>query len=1550
MKSIPAKLLRLLGALFLTFMFCTGCQTNVGPTNPFDPETPADKQAAARLSGVVLSELSQAPVQNAEVKLEGPTVPGDNPIYSGIDGTFSFPELLPGSYLLVVTHPNHEDRSLLIVLGAGEVAEDIEIVLAERSSTSENTGRLTGLVRKGAELVLVEEEQDHSGIVVEASGLGIRTVTNHLGQFDLYLAAGTYTILLSAPEHNPTSRSEVVVEVGQVNQLSEDPVVLPANPGSLAGRVLVEGAEAQGHGGVLVDLSGGVQTTTSNDGSFLIGEVPPGSYQVTFSLDGYENQVISNITIRGGRQVELGDIELAISRTSLSGLVQLAGQQNHWGVVVALDNTNHVSVSSANGDFLLERVPVGTYTLTARRDGFRTAVVADILLEANTPVDLGQLTLNPLNGSIELAQGANFSSQRTVSADLVGEGATHMRLTGDLTTPDLDFRPFLPQVDLDLSEGSGPKTVHFQFRDNYGVLSNTFSASIILDGTAPTVHRVQVDDDSGYVTSPDGAAVLIVDCSDNLFSSEQLELMVEDDNQAVIYQGPYQGLLDVDLGTNEGDRNLAVRCSDPAGNLSQPIGRDLVLDHTPPQVNQFELNGGTANERTADHSVLVHLEVIDLISGNARVALLENAIDCQTVSTDLDPDNTPDVAFQLSAGDGLRSVYLCARDAAGNVTPVAVASQNAIELDTLGPAIPDLFRTEISDQQISLAWTRPTDAFLAGYVLQRRLQDEGSFKTIAPDTPGDLIPSDTLTFSNQIDAALNPMVLGKRHYYRLWAEDDLGNRSGLSIELDAGVPFSPVRMSANISANERLISWDQPTGTTLMLSTYRYFDDALGRSVEEPLALNQQVLDLSEIDTGTRMNEYLIVRSSNNDNSLVWEAEYGIGNQRKYLAHDGMPGWSLATAMDAQGVLHISYSDRNLFNLQYMKLDSDCLADLDNCPIELDPDYGVSSDIAIDSQGIAHIVYPQSTTNIRYIKVDGVNTIQTISVGSAAAIAIDSLDVPYMVTSQAGDLYLERLDGSGPILLDQPSNVTNDLALALDSVDTPHVLYYDRTSGFAKYIKANADCFADLVNCPVSIDEIGAWNASLAMVLDQNGTPHIAFKDFTGFQGPAYMYLNQTCLDDLANCPLQLAAGSNVGDYPDIVIGPMGNAHIAYLNKATETCDYVQVDPVAGPGAPRAVAPIYLPNGLTSRPGVEVSHLDGVVHVCNFEGSAGAMQHIKLVGEVRPKANSWDSGSLGTGLSAATDRQGIAHLAYYDWSVNSVIYLKADGQSTRQVVEGTGFNSSMLSGVAIDSTDVVHLVYDSSTAGGVRYYKMDGVDTPSTLMDGTRNPTLIVDSSDTAHATYYHQANQELYYQKLDGVSAPVLIDSCDWAFCAAYLAEDPSSQEIITAYFNPNQGGGYLRLLKLDGQSSPDSVREGSVITGIDLVIDSQGIAHLVYREYVDHSYQAFYQSMDGQSERMRLGSIEVSNAAVAIDADDSLHFIYKLTLNGDLVYWRMDGVSTPLMVLDGDTESVSMMVLNITPLGVPQIALTNSSIWGVGTLEWKFSQMLSKTSLVQK
>ncbi len=426
---------RLLGIVLIPAI-TVACQTQLDRYNPNDPEGPIEQQNRGSISGQVLS-IAQVPLEFATMRLTDEFDVTASPQITDDTGRFMFPDLRPGEYLLSIEHGLYFAQLRTIQVSPAEQANVDIVLLALPDTLGDSTGRLTGVLYKASEANLPSgAAQDHSGILVEVLGQGIRTTTNSKGEFDLYLSAGTYDIAISAVDHRLQTISGVLVETGTTIELPGSPIELEPNPGRVSGRLSLEG-QSGSQAGVAVALLGGPSTTTDENGNYLLSGVSPGIFSIQFTMTNFEPFAMAGVAVRGGRLTVLPDAQMSLARGSVTGVVERSGDVVLGGTLVELVGTSFAAVTASNGQFLIQGVPVGTYTLRARSVGWLDTDLGLLQVAPNMTNSVGTTVMAPNPGvvrGIVTLEGSADHSDITVGLE-PGGLAVSTSQTGAFTFP-----------------------------------------------------------------------------------------------------------------------------------------------------------------------------------------------------------------------------------------------------------------------------------------------------------------------------------------------------------------------------------------------------------------------------------------------------------------------------------------------------------------------------------------------------------------------------------------------------------------------------------------------------------------------------------------------------------------------------------------------------------------------------------------------------------------------------------------------------------------------------------------------------------------------------------------------------------------------------------------------------------------------------------------------------------------------------------------------------------------------------------------------------------
>ncbi len=322
------------------------------------------------------------------------------------DGSFTLTGIpSPATYRLVAERPGSAAETRTIVLSAGDAVEGIEIV--QRPGDGVISGKITadGLGLGG----ITVSATDGTNIVstVSLTQAAVAPAVGEVGSYVIRNLAtpGVYTITVTGDGLLPQTRT---ISLGPAGAASANWALLPAI-GSISGRVFTSGG--QGLGSVVVSLTGGevVRSTRSLGvvsganpaGYYVFESLPgPGTYTLTFSLDGLVSQVrLVNVGGDAPGKVEDINVVMSSSKALIRGIVR--DSDNNPVAVSKLELTNGVSTRvlySADeplGEYTFANLEPGTYTLTANLAGSAAPVVKLVTVQAGDALDQS-LTLGPL--------------------------------------------------------------------------------------------------------------------------------------------------------------------------------------------------------------------------------------------------------------------------------------------------------------------------------------------------------------------------------------------------------------------------------------------------------------------------------------------------------------------------------------------------------------------------------------------------------------------------------------------------------------------------------------------------------------------------------------------------------------------------------------------------------------------------------------------------------------------------------------------------------------------------------------------------------------------------------------------------------------------------------------------------------------------------------------------------------------------------------------------------------------------------------------------------
>jgi hypothetical protein len=334
-----------------------------------------------------------APISTVEARLLINEVPSSEVITATSDATglFAIENLpSPGRYRLTFTAVGFEQIQLFQEVAAGETVTMPTVKLQA------GPGSVTGIVVDQNGIPL-----GGAAITATAGSDVIATVTPtsgaEVGKFVLseLRTPATYLVQISLEGYG-TQTQTIKVGPGESVVLATS-IVMSKGTGVVRGAVTDESGNALG--GVSVTASNGAivgQTISVDSGGFysLSGLVAPGNYILTFSKEGYIPEVVG-VALSSSLGASTSNVVLQRSNNAITGtIVNSSGTAISGATIIATSGLTSLSTLSTdpNGDFRLEGLTNGWWTVTISATGFQESVV---LIQVGTvDQNLGSIALS----------------------------------------------------------------------------------------------------------------------------------------------------------------------------------------------------------------------------------------------------------------------------------------------------------------------------------------------------------------------------------------------------------------------------------------------------------------------------------------------------------------------------------------------------------------------------------------------------------------------------------------------------------------------------------------------------------------------------------------------------------------------------------------------------------------------------------------------------------------------------------------------------------------------------------------------------------------------------------------------------------------------------------------------------------------------------------------------------------------------------------------------------------------------------------------------------
>ncbi|HOE63517.1 MAG TPA: carboxypeptidase regulatory-like domain-containing protein [Candidatus Sumerlaeota bacterium] len=330
-------------------------------------------------------------------------------------------------------------------------------------------------------MIQLPDKDDHSGILVFASGKSLMAFTDKEGRYTIMsVPLGTYQIEARMDGYNPISLGALAIEgtpqkpasaITLPNMVMEkSPDISGESLGGLFGKIELDSAEQSD--GALVQIQGtNYKTVSDAEGMYRFYNLPSRSYTLQFSKAGYISQTTS-VNIPSGDPVQIPTIRLIMVKQppkvrTIYGTVELRDLKNKLDnrfdtVVVALEGASKVALLDSEGKFVFENITPGKYTLTAVSPFFRIREKEEVDLKTLEYINVGIIMdeipsesskQGSIKGFVHLSEAEDHSG-----ATIALAGTSHVAVSDSAGQYTLSGLPAGTYTVLAQAEGYVPET------------------------------------------------------------------------------------------------------------------------------------------------------------------------------------------------------------------------------------------------------------------------------------------------------------------------------------------------------------------------------------------------------------------------------------------------------------------------------------------------------------------------------------------------------------------------------------------------------------------------------------------------------------------------------------------------------------------------------------------------------------------------------------------------------------------------------------------------------------------------------------------------------------------------------------------------------------------------------------------------------------------------------------------------------------------------------------------------------------------------------------
>lgn len=325
---------------------------------------------------------------------------------------------------------------------------------------------------------------------------------------------------------------------------------------------------------------------------------------------------------------------------------------------------------------------------TITQEGHYTLIVTDAA--GNSTTIQFAIDKTPFAGTIQINQGSGYTNGTNVTLNLTVTELRGVRMAfsndGVTWSP---LEPYSATKQWQLSSDEGNKTVHVKFLDDEDN-EDIQTSNVVLDQTKPT-GTFQIN--NGAVFTNSRTVELDTIYSDNL---SPVEMSISSDNLIWSLWEAAQSKRTVTLSAEDGVKTVYMKLRDLAGN-EQAVGSATIHLDTMPPIIDLRINDGESV--TTSRQVMLHM-----FASDASLPLEYRLANEDDDWTSWGVISRPNSNWELTTGDGVKTIKLEVRDPAGNVAAIS----KTITLNSAEPVVTGVVDGGIYNSDVVISFNKGT--------------------------------------------------------------------------------------------------------------------------------------------------------------------------------------------------------------------------------------------------------------------------------------------------------------------------------------------------------------------------------------------------------------------------------------------------------------------------------------------------------------------------------------------------------------------------------------------------------------------------------------------------------------------------------------------------------------------------------------------------------------------------------------------------------------------------------------------------------------------------